>query len=671
MDWFGLASDLDVRMAALPSIDDEDRRGQRMRGGGRGDAGRVRFGGSGVRMAPDDDLRRRSQGGSGLLMRGGAAAQSAKRSASSLAGSGARPQAAVVKLASYAAGRRRVGALSDYLSRDGALSVETEAGRRLQGRAEIAEELSRWEPGFENRSPSKDVASLIIRAPDAALEAMRRALGAALSGRRFALQPKEDESCAWRVVAVLTGPDGRLDVSAKGRRALGATIARELGAPGDSVTVALTSAGHGASGLSYRLARMISRGPIALSDGRTLNEPAEASAAARDWGKGLNSRKVRDVLHLVLSAKPGTDERAFQETARAFFANQFEGHRYLFAIHRDRQHQHAHAVIVMRDDSGRKLDPKIRDFAAWREAYAAHAREHGIDMVATRRLQRAAVPAYKLKDIQLVERSASRGRTAPDRSRRRIEAKRQDAVHVPTRSEGRAAIATARREFAASAAHPHAKADRKRLEIASVAATFLGELRSMFSQARANQQEVSMANRSPDEMRSDLTRMNEAATKIALLLPAQTRGQFHALANPILERAAEHLDRAMSDGRSNELRDRAERVAGQENREARDAALVAETARRAASSVTRNEGPGSRERADAVVSAAERSAARERQEAIAATRVAAELARNTGQAANPALHEPESVRKLREEQARIVEERVRAKGRVRGREDEL
>ena len=38
---------------------------------------------------------------------------------------------------------------------------------------------------------------------------------------------------------------------------------------------------------------------------------------ARDWKRDLRSQEQRDVAHIILSAKPGTDSRAFVEAARA------------------------------------------------------------------------------------------------------------------------------------------------------------------------------------------------------------------------------------------------------------------------------------------------------------------------------------------------------------------
>ncbi len=162
-------------------------------------------------------------------------------------------------------------------------------------------------------------------------------------------------------VAVLAAPDRRrLDVSAAGCKTIAASLQAQHPEKDSAVHVELGSTGHGKDGLGYRLARLVAQGPVHLHDGSTVTTPAQASAVARAWAPSLNSRRIRDTMHLVMSAKAGTDVESFRATARAFLGETFEGHRYLFALHQDRDHVHAHAVITMRAESGQKLDPKIQ-----------------------------------------------------------------------------------------------------------------------------------------------------------------------------------------------------------------------------------------------------------------------------------------------------------------------
>ncbi|MGL4525349.1 MAG: relaxase/mobilization nuclease domain-containing protein [Aestuariivirga sp.] len=646
-----IAVQLSRALATVPAaLDDEDeRRGRRLRGGG-----------GGVRSRGDGPRSSGAAAGSvrAFSVRGRVASESAAPGR----------QAAVIKIASFAAGSRRVGALTDYLSRDGELAVETETGFRLTGSEAIRAETADWADLFANRAPSKDVATLKVAGLQGEADEATAAFRTALGPRRFAWQRDPEGSGTITVVAVLAAPDRRrLDVSAAGCRTIAASLQAQQPEKDSAVHVELGSTGHGKDGLGYRLARLVARGPVHLHDGGTVTTPAEASAVTRAWAPSLNSRRIRDTMHLVMSAKAGTDVESFRATARAFLGETFEGHRYLFALHQDRDHVHAHAVITMRAESGQKLDPKIQDFARWRESFAEHARAHGIDIVATRRLARASAPAFKLRDVHLVEDAALRGETSPTRALARIEAKRNDAIHVPTRNEGLEAV-----QKALAALADTDRPDRQRLAVADIAGQFIASLKGLQGAIHPSRKETAM--RSVDELQSDLKAMNAAATRIALLLPPPSRGQFHALANPILESAAAVLDQAVAGSAVTRLAAEAGDLARQERREARDAREVADLAQRAAEPLRRNEGPGSGERleAEALARSAERTAAREQHEALAA----ADLARRV--AASETV--PESVpartdaaRELRQKQEQALRQQQagnRSTERERGAEDE-
>ena len=210
------------------------------------------------------------------------------------------------------------------------------------------------------------------------------------------------------------------------------------------------------------LARLTRGGEIEAftPDGRTLREEtnriweARPSAAgrsapdnlnpsleiAKSWAPNMRSRGPRDFAHVILSAKPGTDKQAFMDAARATLAKEFAGHEYVFVMHTNRDHIHVHAAVRLTRSDGERLDPKIQHFARWRETLAHEARQRHIPMEAVRRFDQAHAPAYKLKDVRMVERG-----DAPDSVRRRIERVRDREVHRPSREEGwRRARETAR-----------------------------------------------------------------------------------------------------------------------------------------------------------------------------------------------------------------------------------
>ena len=103
----------------------------------------------------------------------------------------------------------------------------------------------------------------------------------------------------------------------------------------------------------------------------------------------------------------------------------------------------------MRAADGSRLHPNITDFHAWRGMFAEAAREHGLAFTATRRHDRAAAPAYKLKHVRAVERG-----DALERTRRRVALKKADAVVAPRTDQGRAAATAAAQEWRQVAGEP-------------------------------------------------------------------------------------------------------------------------------------------------------------------------------------------------------------------------
>lgn len=169
-----------------------------------------------------------------------------------------------------------------------------------------------------------------------------------------------------------------------------------------------------------------------VSSTMTLTAAMATVDEARDWKRDLRSQERRDVAHIVLSAKPGTPKDAFVAASRAMLAREFAGHRYVFALHEDREHFHVHAVVKMRSEAGERLHPKIQDFNRWRQTLSEEARQRNIPMDATSRFERANPPGFKMKDVRRLERGE-----ATESTRRRVERVRDGEVHVPTREEGR------------------------------------------------------------------------------------------------------------------------------------------------------------------------------------------------------------------------------------------
>ncbi|OLP57672.1 hypothetical protein BJF92_07065 [Rhizobium rhizosphaerae] len=360
-------------------------------------------------------------------------------------------QPAVVKLVSFAAGKARVGKLLGYQSRGGELPVEDENGDRLAGRDWIRTLASEWAEE-DGRAPSKDVLRLSLTLPSARLssdEEVGEVLKGALPGHRIAWQSDLARDGEGRGVAlVISAARRRLEGETRAgrifdnRKSLRDLEMRLKDAFGAETRVEMQGFSHGVEGVARGLGQLQKQGrdPIiavrldragAFVGQHALGGERSIIEEARDWKRDLRSQQRRDVAHLVLSAKPGTPKDAFVSAACAMLAREFAGHRFLFTLHEDRAHLHVHAVVKMVSETGKRLHPRIEDLRRWRAVLAQEARERNIPMDAVSRFERANPPGYKMKDIRRIERGE-----ASEALRRRVEAVRQQAVHVPTRPEG-------------------------------------------------------------------------------------------------------------------------------------------------------------------------------------------------------------------------------------------
>jgi hypothetical protein len=368
-------------------------------------------------------------------------------------------QAAVVKLASFGSGPGRASSLLNYQSHKGELSLEREDGSLVTGKAAIVDLAAHWR-GDEERRASNDVFAVTMRFDGAVGDGeVRTALGSALTGHKYAWRLEESrEQTTVHLVAVAAGSrrdaKGKLErifANAKSEDRLFTKIGDVFGREAEFSDVQWA---HGVEGATIRLAALTKAGQFSAETegGLSLEAAADRSFAkkpsnanrqkpegfnpaleiAKAWRPSMRSSAPRDFAHVILSAKPGTDQEAFMDAARATLAREFAGHEYVFVMHTNRQHIHVHAAVRLTHETGEKLDPNIQDFARWRETLAEEARRRHIPMEATRRFDQAHAPAYKLKDVKMMERG-----NAPVNVRRRVERVQNHEIHRPTREEGR------------------------------------------------------------------------------------------------------------------------------------------------------------------------------------------------------------------------------------------
>ncbi|WP_121987247.1 LPD7 domain-containing protein [Brucella gallinifaecis] len=349
-----------------------------------------------------------------------------------LAAVAAGSQPSVVKMASYGGGAR-FGAMVNYVSRSGEIHVEKENGERLHGREDLARLRGDWEPLFQNRAESRDIGTFHVtieatgfETEEALHQLVRDSLASGFGNRSFAYAVSQPSHGVLKV-------DGLVVLrSAEGERLTGdpkaaAIIQRRYNesAVSELARARFRFTGYG-NGVEYGAAKLRNlvedhKGEVRDDKGRDVSDTRSAGdLVQKQWRRELHSRKGRDVMHVILSAKAGTNVQAFEGAVRDFLAAQFEGHRYIFAMHDPfsdpkemgqggkRPHIHAHAIIAMRSDAGDRVETSPQIFRQWRELMAEKARQHGIAMEMTDRREFANAPAYTRNQVRPVNRE---GRT--------------------------------------------------------------------------------------------------------------------------------------------------------------------------------------------------------------------------------------------------------------------
>jgi len=340
-------------------------------------------------------------------------------------------QPAVVKMASYGGGAR-VGAMLNYVSRGGELKVENENGRILEGREELARIRGDWDHLFQNRAESRDIGSFSVEltasrfASDEALhEQVRSTLTSGFGDRRYAYAIDKIEGGSVTVqglVVLRSGQGERLTGDAKAAGIIQGRYDASAAAGEAAAKFSFHGYGNGVEFGASRLRGLVGRHDDVRDDrGQSIaNEKVAGDLVQKEWRGELHSRKSRDVMHVIMSARAGTEVAAFEGAVRDFLAHQFAGNRYVFAMHDPasdpkeageggkRPHVHAHAIVAMKSDSGDRIETTPAVFREWRSVMAEKAREHGIEMEMTDRREFATPPAFTRNQVRPVSRE---GRT--------------------------------------------------------------------------------------------------------------------------------------------------------------------------------------------------------------------------------------------------------------------
>ena len=129
-------------------------------------------------------------------------------------------------------------------------------------------------------------------------------------------------------------------------------------------------------------------------DGEQIKgKAALRESVIKEWQRqGIPEQSMyKESLNVVLSMPPGTDPRAVMNAAREFAQEVFKGHQYVFVQHLDEKHPHVHICVTMRNEMGKRMNPRKNDLFKWRVLFAEKMREHGVDCAATRRQHRGVI----------------------------------------------------------------------------------------------------------------------------------------------------------------------------------------------------------------------------------------------------------------------------------------
>jgi len=637
-------------------------------------------------------------------------------------------QPAVIKVLSYAHGTVRATKTGQYALRED-VPLETHDGRILTDREAVADEIKAWSVNFSKRAESQDVGAVRltlhgVKDSEEGRETYEKAIAAGFVGHRYAyrLDTTASGELEARLVVALAGPPKerfrvreervgdqengftrkRFDMASEGK--IKDRIHAATGVDTQALGVSPGMTNHGRNGVTYRLNKLLDHGAAVDDKGKAIANVADTRIAAREWGPSLRSQSVRDTMHLMLSAKAGTDVEALRRAARSFLHDRFGDHKFMFGIHVDKEaagHIHVHAVIATKSESGQKLHPGPETFREWRAAYAQHAQAEGLRIVATSARERASSQSYGPKDKAIVD-AADRPRPAReardrayaadpanrrliDNARQRIAVARSNPIRLPMSPPDRRAVNESVLAWRTVAAEqPTNRQAKDMLERLLLAQAVGGILQAIGKRVEHLTREDAAMAITSEQMAKDLRVMNEAVSRTSDLLDGQTKQQFRETSARYLETLANRIDlqRAQERGvqqlsrseveaivgaNADRLVARAQEVSTQERREAAAAERLADralNAERRQEATAAMDPTSQRElRAErAIVAGSQQATAREVREAAAAAEAAREIASHPGQTIPNALVQTDALAKLRVEQERIVQELEAAKG---------
>ncbi|MFP1133064.1 relaxase/mobilization nuclease domain-containing protein [Asticcacaulis sp. W401b] len=184
--------------------------------------------------------------------------------------------------------------------------------------------------------------------------------------------------------------------------------------------VKISGGGNGMRQIKAHLDYISRNGEIELEDqdGLVTQSRRDVSDLRDSWQNGgypvPEDGHFREAFNIVLSMPEGTNEQSLKRAARDFASELFPDHQYAMALHtfdtdpdpKPAKHPHVHLVVKARSHDGVRLNPRKADLQIWRESFARHLGEHGIEATATpRRLRQQGIQGVAIGVIKAASRS--------------------------------------------------------------------------------------------------------------------------------------------------------------------------------------------------------------------------------------------------------------------------
>jgi hypothetical protein len=212
------------------------------------------------------------------------------------------------------------------------------------------------------------------------------------------------------------------------------------------VMVKVSGGANTTKGVAAHLSYIGRRGELEIEtdDGERVVGKELAAQLVEDWDLDLDAlrdnwdrmerggrRNPKLVHNIILSMPANTPPARLLAASRDFAREEFGlKHRYAMVLHTDQAHPHVHLVISAHNIGGGRLNIQKADLRRWREQFAGHLRNQGIEANATPAQIRGRLSDHQKDGIY---RAALRGdsRVQWERERQAVKAAQAGRARMP------------------------------------------------------------------------------------------------------------------------------------------------------------------------------------------------------------------------------------------------